>query len=115
MPGRGYTLGKLCRVIIGVPDSAEPGSSSSIKIAAEASWLGQSGSAAVTQARGFDSTVSVATESSEYTEVVITEDDTEQGKGSDTWSLKDWLPPIIGVSAIIVAAVVLLLRRRSRS
>jgi hypothetical protein len=57
----------------------------------------------------------VVSESSEYTEVVITEDDTEEGNSSDTWSLKDWLPAIIGVSAIIVAAVVLLLCRRSRS
>ena len=66
-------------------------------------------------ARDFDFTVSVVSESSEYTEVVITEDDTEEGKSSDTWSLKDWLPAIIGVSAVIVVAVVLLLRRRSRS
>ena len=71
VPGRGYTLGKLAQVVVRVPESATLGSTGEITVAAEASWLGQSGAAAVKQARDFDFSVTIVSGSTEYTETII--------------------------------------------
>jgi len=71
VPGRGYALGKPAQVVIKVPESAPLGSTGEITIAAEAAWLGQSGTAAVKQARDFDFSVTVVSGSTEYTEEII--------------------------------------------
>lgn len=74
VPGRGYALGKLARVAVGVPESESPGATGEIVIAAEASWLGQSGAAAVKQERDFIFTVTVASGITGYTETVVEQD-----------------------------------------
>lgn len=56
---RGYALARVITVTIRAPESAETGTSSDIKIAAAASWLGQNGTATVKQTRDFDFRVTV--------------------------------------------------------
>jgi len=71
IPGRGYTLGKQARVVIGLPETVPFGTTETIVIAAEAFWLGQTGAAAVKQAREFEFTVTAVSGTTEYTEVVL--------------------------------------------
>ena len=73
VPGRGYALGKLAQVVIKVPETTPLGSTGEITVAAEASWLGQSGAAAVKQARDFDFSVTIVSGSTEYTETIVGE------------------------------------------
>ena len=143
VPGRGYTLGKEARIIITVPDSAIPGATGDITIAAEASWLGQSGAAAVKQARDFDFYVSVTSGTTEYSEEIVdTEeisspsasyaettgetnrdtvsqayaDTTSDGNASSPGSSKyNWLLfTLIGVAVILGATLTFVLIRRRR-
>ena len=71
VPGRGYALGKLAQVVIKVPESVPLGSTGEITVAASAAWLGQSGAAAVKQARDFDFSVTIVSGSTEYTETIV--------------------------------------------
>ena len=142
VPGRGYALGKLAQMVVKVPESAPLGSTGEITVAAEASWLGQSGAAAVKQARDFDFSVTVVSGSTEYTEIIIGQgeapeavEETEatiEGETSKTTgetvpaekpapesespgsSLMRWLPAIIAGVVVILGAIVipLLIRRR---
>jgi hypothetical protein len=132
VPGRGYTLGKLARVLIGVPDAVPLGTVGELTVSAEAAWLGQSGSAAVKQARDFDFSVAVVSPSSEYSETIVgtggnvpsTAENSRAGgdspvlspppEGSSGLSLVGWpLAVIVGALAIIVVIfIVMLVRRR---
>jgi len=133
VPGRGYALGKLAQVVVRVPDSTPLGTTGSIKVAAEAAWLGQSGSAAVKQARDFDFLVTVTSASTEYSEKIIgqgeapkvtgntPETKTSEANHGDTPSspakssgspLIRWLPAIVAGVVVILGAIILLLVRR---
>ena len=136
VPGRGYALGKLAQVVIKVPESAPLGRTGEIAVAAEASWLGQSGTAAVKQARDFDFSVTVVSGSTEYTETIIgpsnapeTIEETVEGETNEATAeilppapesespgslLVRWLPAIIAVAVGILGAIFipLLVRRR---
>ena len=62
IPSRGYALAQVARIIVRVPESAEIGNQGDLLISAEAEWLGQSGAAAIKQARDFDFSVRVISE-----------------------------------------------------
>ncbi len=121
VPGRGFALGKMAQIIISVPSSAALGSTGEIKIAGEASWLGQSGSAAVKQARDFGFTVTVFSGQTEFSEEIVTPvksaQTTETGKEGETTSSSLWIILIIVVIvAVILAAVVIIMivRRKGK-
>jgi hypothetical protein len=134
VPGRGYTLGKVAEIIISVPESAPLGSTGAIIIAAEAAWLGQAGAGAVKQARDFDFSVAVISESTEYTETVVGKvDKADTEKSGVTQSNQpEVVPPtppppgesgsfsalffaiIAGVVVIVGAIIIFLLIRRRR-
>lgn len=73
VPTRGYTLGKQAQVVVKVPEDTPLGTTSTINIAAEAFWLGQTGAAAIKQARDFEFNVTVVSGSTEYTETIVSE------------------------------------------
>ena len=98
VPGRGYALGKAARVLITVPQSAALGTTGEIVVSAEASWLGQGGSATVKQARDFDFTVTVVSASTEYTETIVGE---KGGAGDASSGGVKWWPAIIGAAILI--------------
>ena len=54
VPGRGYVLAQLARVVVRVPESERAGVTGDIKITAVASWLGQRGAGTISQTRDFD-------------------------------------------------------------
>ncbi|HJX69794.1 MAG TPA: hypothetical protein VJ441_01740 [Dehalococcoidia bacterium] len=56
---RGYALAKTASIIVRIPESEKAGTEGDIKIAAVASWLGQTGMATICQTRDFDFTVKV--------------------------------------------------------
>jgi hypothetical protein len=116
VPGRGYALGKLAQVTVSVPESVPLGTTGEIIIAAEASWLGQSGSAAVKQARDFDFTVTVVSESQEFSEVIVGEDGTDgvaETTGTASSAVTRWWPAIVGGAAAAIVGGVIGSRRRS--
>ncbi|MBN1863088.1 MAG: hypothetical protein JW790_05540 [Dehalococcoidales bacterium] len=117
VPGRGYTLGKLAQVMVSVPESAALGTTGEITIAAEATWLGQTGAAAVKQARDFDFTVTVVSESAEFTEVIIdengVEDETVSTNGVAQAAAPRWWPALVGGAAAAVIVGVAVSRRRA--
>ena len=57
LPNRGYALAKPATIIIRVPESEEAGTKGDIKITAVANWMGQTGSATISQTRDFDFSV----------------------------------------------------------
>ena len=134
VPGRGYALGKVAEIIFKVPESAPLGNTGAIVIAAEAAWLGQTGAAAVKQARDFDFSVTIVSESTEYTETVVGKvEKTDTAKSGVTQPEKPEVvtptpsPPgesggfsalfiaiIAGVVVIMGAIIVFLLIRRRR-
>lgn len=65
----GFIGAKPVLIKIQVPDDEKLGTVAKITIEAVASWLGQSGTAAITQSRSFDYTITVA--SKEFTEEII--------------------------------------------
>jgi hypothetical protein len=75
VPGRGYALGKQVQIVINVPEATPLGTTDTVIISAEASWLGQSGSAAVKQARDFTFNVTAVSGSTEYTETIVSEEE----------------------------------------
>jgi len=117
IPGRGYVLGKAAEITVSVPDSVAIGTSGNITIAGEAAWLGQGGSAAIQQARDFEFTVTVVSESTEYTEVIAGQDgnsDTDNGDSSAGFDLMKWLPAIIAAAIVVLGAVYVTLLVRKR-
>ncbi len=75
VPTRGYTLGKQAQVVVKVPEDTPLGTTGTINIAAEAFWLGQTGAAAIKQARDFEFHVTVVSGSTEYTETIVSEEE----------------------------------------
>jgi len=73
VPKRGHVLARPAYIIIRVPESAEIGSSQEIRISAVAEWLGQSGAAAIKQARDFDFTVQIASPQTTFSETIVSE------------------------------------------
>jgi hypothetical protein len=115
VPGRGYALGKVAQVIVSVPESTPLGITGDVTIAGEAAWLGQGGSAAIKQARDFDFSVTVVSESTEYTEEIVGQGGAPQEADEATgFSLTNWLPAIIAGVVVILGAILipLLVRRR---
>ena len=106
-----------------MPESVPLATTGDILIAGEAAWLGQGGSAAIKQARDFDFSVTVVSESTEYTEEIVGQDgETEPLKPPAAsedepsgFSLTGWLPAIIaGVIVVLGAIIIPLLVRRRR-
>ena len=65
----GFVGAKPVIITIKVPEDAKLGTVAKITIDGVASWLGQTGTAAITQGRSFEYTVTVA--SSEFSEVIL--------------------------------------------
>ncbi len=99
---RGYAFAKEARINVKVPAGEEIGTKDEIVIAATASWLGQGGAAAITQARDFTYTVEVVT-NLPFEEKIIT------GGG-----IGKWWPAIAGAAVIIALMVAFLAVRRRR-
>jgi hypothetical protein len=115
VPGWGYALGKVAQVVVSVPESTPLGITGDVTIAGEAAWLGQGGSAAIKQARDFDFSVTVVSESTEYTEEIIGQGEAPQETNEATgFPLTNWLPAIIAGVVVILGAILipLLVRRR---
>lgn len=101
IPGRGYALAKAAYIVIRVPQSEEIGARADILVSAEAEWLGQSGAAAIKQARDFELSVEVVLEASDSAET-IKDDSANPG-----FSLMRWLPVIIAGVVIILGAALI--------
>lgn len=99
---RGYAFAKEARINVKVPAGEEIGTKEEIVISATASWLGQGGAAAITQARDFKYTVEVVT-NLPFEEKIIT------GGG-----IGKWWPAIAGAAVIIALMVAFLAVRRRR-
>lgn len=122
IPGRGYALGKLARILIKVPGSAALGTTGAITIAGEAGWLGQSGTAAIKQARDFNFNVTVFSGQTEFSETIIgkktetapgqTPEKTASTAGTGQSSNKTWIWIVAGCAVVIIALLVIVLRRR---
>jgi hypothetical protein len=115
VPERGYALGKVTQVVVSLPESVPLGTTGDITIAGEAAWLGQGGSAAIKQARDFDFSVTVVSESTEYTEEIVGQGEAPQEADETSgFSLTNWLPAIIAGVVVILGAILipLLVRRR---
>ena len=69
----GYALAKAVHIVVQVPETVEIGTQGDILIAAEAEWLGQTGAAAIKQAREFEFFVEVTSGQTEYTETIVGE------------------------------------------
>ena len=131
----GYVLAKAVHISIQVPETAEIGTKGDIAIAAEASWLGQSGAAAIKQARRFDFFVEVTSGETEYRETIIGEVEKTEGEKPEAMPAAEpgaapsaqpaaeeggpsanifmrWLPAIIAAAVVVVAAIVLAIIRR---
>ena len=93
----GYCLAKKVTITITVPESVEVNTSNPVEILATAAWLGQTGAAAVAQTRDFDFTVRTVYEVTD--ETIIT--------GGEGFDVGRWLPVIIAVAIVIVAAILL--------
>ena len=101
IPGRGYALAKAAYIVIRVPQSEEIGSTADILVSAEAEWLGQSGAAAIKQARDFEFSVEVVSEANDSAET-IKDDGSNPGL-----SIVRWLPVIIAGVVVILGAVLI--------
>lgn len=95
---RGYALAKPAYIVIHVPQSEEIGTTGDITISGTAKWLGQTGAAAMSQARDFDFSVAVVSEVTD--ETIVT-------PGKFSAFIHRWLPVIIAVIIVIIAAVLI--------
>lgn len=101
IPGRGYALAKAAYIVIRVSQSEEIGTRADILVSAEAEWLGQSGAAAIKQARDFEFSVEVVSEANDSAET-IKDDGANPG-----FSAVRWLPVIIAGVVVILGAVLI--------
>ena len=69
----GYALAKAVHIVVQVPETVEIGTEGDILIAAEAEWLGQTGAAAIKQAREFKFFVEVISGQTEFSETIVGE------------------------------------------
>ena len=79
IPGQGYALAKIATISIKVPASEVIGTQQEVVIGGVARWLGQTGAAAISQARDFTFTVNVVSETTNGEERIITETEAEPG------------------------------------
>jgi len=107
VPNRGYALAKAANIIIRVPESEGIGTKADITVSAVAEWLGQTGAAAINQARDFNFSFEVVSEMPGGEEKIIEEHGTMEIIGR-------WLPAIIAAVIAVLAAVLIprLVRRR---
>lgn len=113
VPNRGYALAKAANIIVRVPESEEIGTKADITVSAVAEWLGQTGAAAIKQARDFNFSVEVISETAGGEEKIIEEHGTtEPAKPSSI--VGRWLPAIIATVIAVLAAILIprLVRRR---
>ena len=94
----GYALAKVVTITITVPESEEVGVQADIRIHGVAEWLGQTGAAAIGQTRDFDFTVRTVYEVTG--EEII-------GGGGFHFDVGRWLPIILAVAIVALAAVML--------
>ena len=120
VPGRGYALAKVAYVLVKVPASEKLGAKGDIKVSAEASWLGQTGAAAIKQARDFDFAVEVAVQPDKFTETIVG----EVGKGEPSAAnasageglialIDRWSPTILA-GLIVLLGIILVPRLGAR-
>jgi len=105
-PGEpGYALAKKVTITVHVPKSEKVGTTGSTKILGTGSWLGQTGAASIQQQRDFDYTVTTVYD------ITNPEVPIDHGKSFD---VVRWVPVIVAVAIVAVAAVLLprFLRRR---
>lgn len=94
IPTQGHVLAKPVYIIVRVPESEELGSKQPIKIAAEAEFLGQSGAAAIKQARDFDFEVQIVSPEKPFSETIVSEKEEPEIKTpSETIKPKEAKPP----------------------
>ena len=79
IPGQGYALAKIATISIKVPACEVIGTQQEVVIGGVARWLGQTGAAAISQARDFTFTVNVVSETTNGEERIITETEAEPG------------------------------------
>lgn len=120
----GYALAKAVRITVQVPESVAIGTKGDILIAAEAEWLGQTGAAAIKQAREFEFFVEVVSGQTEFSETIIGEVEKPEAMETPTLPapptppaptpapsgipIMDWLPAIIGGVVVILGIVLIL-------
>ena len=93
---RGYVVANLANVIVRAPKSAEVGAREKIVVSATAQWLGQTGAGTMSQNRDFEFSVEVVPGGS---------------TGSNMWK---WILGSVSGAAVIVAAVLLVVRSRRK-
>ncbi|MDA8219346.1 MAG: hypothetical protein M0Z94_17205 [Dehalococcoidales bacterium] len=121
VPGRGYALARTARVVVHAPSSAKIGTKGEVRVAAEAFWLGQTGAAAIKQARDFDFSVEVAAAPGPYTEKVlgdaprvgappVGEDTAAGGEMAPALSVQaladKWMPTIVALLVVLAGALI---------
>jgi len=104
---RGYALAKEAKIIVRVPGSEKIGTNGEIIVSATASWLGQSGAAAIKQNRDFNFSVEVIAETTGTQEKIL-------GKPGTGGATGKWLPVIIGAAVVVLGATLILLYIRRR-
>jgi hypothetical protein len=122
----------VASIIVRVPNSTEVGTTGNITISAVAQWLGQTGAAAIKQARDFDFLVEIVSETAGSEEIIIgeqgtaevvsqligIEEETIEEPGTETGEpepvILRWLPVIIAAVIVISGAIFipLLVKRR---
>lgn len=95
----GYALAKPVYINISVPEGEEIGNTNSIRILATGSWLGQSGSAALSQQRDFDFNITTVYEITQE-QIVSGGDSFDIDDSFDIGELIPWI--IVGVVGIVV-------------
>jgi hypothetical protein len=91
-----------------VPETAEIGTQVGITISSVAEWLGQTGTAAIRQARDFDFSVEVVAEVTGGNEKIVEEN------GGFSSLIMRWLPTIVAVALVVLAVVLIPLWVRKR-
>jgi hypothetical protein len=105
---RGYAMAKAANIIIQVPETAEIGTQVGITISSVAEWLGQTGTAAIRQARDFDFSVEVVAEVTGDNEKIVEEN------GGFSSIIMRWLPTIVAIVLVVLAVVLIPLWVRKR-
>ena len=119
VPGRGYALAKVAHLVVQVPEGEAPGRKAEILVTAEASWLGQTGMAAIRQAREFTFTVEVVRRTTGHSETLLPPGSSEPAAGVVIDSLlaqASWAPAM-GAGALLALGFVTVagrIRKRGR-
>lgn len=127
VPSRGYALACPAYIVVKAPASAKIGTTAEITVAAEAEWLGQSGAAAMKQARDFTFSIAIVSASTEYTETIGGQGEAPAAPAetappkppaaeseSPGFSLMSWIPAIAAGAIVILGAILIPLLVRKR-